>query len=65
MSNVTLRKGRRQSYFVWDAGKDVVTVVISVPEMNEAQQGKMSRDAARQYWDMLKEQGYTVCRSQT
>ena len=65
MSNATLKKGRSKSYFVWDADADLVTVVIAVPEMKEAQKGQMSLAAARQYWHMLKEQGYTQCPSQT
>ena len=60
MSNATLKKGRSKSYFMWKPDEDAVTVVISVPEMKNEQKGHMSRDAARQYWHMLKEQGYKV-----
>lgn len=58
MGIVTLKKDTQTAVFSWITEDDTMQVDIKVDQMSK-QKGKMSKSAAREFWHMLKEQGYT------
>ncbi len=59
MSITTLKKGTNRAVFTWAHETGTMSVDITVDELSECQKGKMSRAAAREFWKILKGQGYT------
>ncbi len=67
MTTVILRSGTKSAVFMWHRDSDIMQVDIESNLLGHVERiaSKMPKAAAREYWNMLKEQGYTVCRSQT
>ena len=60
MPSVTLRHGPDKATFCWVPGTDNpnMDVVIDVEEMLNAQTGRMTKEAGRLLWELLKSKGY-------
>ena len=58
MPSVTLRHGSDKATFHWAHDLATMNVVIDVEEMLNAQSGRMTKEAGRLLWELLKSKGY-------
>ena len=58
-TTATLRDGEKFAVFTWHDESDIMQVDIKAEQLINTQNGMMSKAAAREFWNMLKEQGYT------
>ena len=63
MPVVTLKNGKNTAVFSWDKTNPDMNVVIDVEEMRNSHTGRMTKEAARLIWNLLKSKGYETCPS--
>ncbi len=61
MPSVTLKRDKNTAVFSWVADREDMDVAIDVEEMRNSHTGRMTKEAARLIWNMLKSKGYETC----